>query len=234
MTRNVSIQSTIGTLVVSGLIYSAATFAQPAPRVSLSPSFFKVEWQQPAGETGQVPVVQEHVADLNLELKGYGPAAQQLLTSGTPGSAGRPFSVWSGECEGPFAILFRQKDNYVDLTGLAKMRWTVKTSGLHVVRPVVKLADGTVLVGDYSASALPMMTQTEFSFEGVRWIELDPDRVVTINSGSAPAGEIWVDNPDLSRVDEVGFADLMPASGHGAGGYIHLGSIEVFGSSVPR
>ncbi len=41
-------------------------------------------------------------------------------------------------------------------------------------------------------------------------------------------------NPDLSKVDEVGFADLMPGSGHGTGGYIHLGTIEVFGKSIPR
>jgi hypothetical protein len=26
----------------------------------------------------------------------------------------------------------------------------------------------------------------------------------------------------------------MPSSGHGAGGYIHLGTIEVFGKPVPR
>ena len=234
MTPNISTRSIIGTLAVLGLVCSATAFSQQAPRVSLFPSYFKVEWKQPASQTGQVPVVQDNVADPNLELNWYGPAAKQLLTSGTPGSAGRPFSVWSGEAEGPFAITFMKKDHYVDLTGLAKMQWTVKTSGFHVVRPVVKLADGTLLVGDHSASSLPMMTETEFTFEGVRWMELDPDRVVTINNGSAPAGEIWVDNPDLSRVEEVGFADLMPASGHGSGGYIHLGSIEVFGTPVPR
>ena len=45
---------------------------------------------------------------------------------------------------------------------------------------------------------------------------------------------IWVNNRDLSKVDEVGFADLMPGSGHGTGGYIHLCPIEVFGKAVPR
>ena len=28
----------------------------------------------------------------------------------------------------------------------------------------------------------------------------------------------WVEDPDLSRVDEFGFADLLPGSGHGWGG----------------
>jgi hypothetical protein len=35
-------------------------------------------------------------------------------------------------------------------------------------------------------------------------------------------------------VDEVGFVDLMPSSGHGTGGYIQLGQIEVYGKAVPR
>jgi hypothetical protein len=61
--------------------------------------------------------------------------------------------------------------------------------------------------------------------------------VVTLNSGRAaanPNGEIWAPNPDLSKVDEIGFADLMPGSGHGTGGWIQLGGIEVYGKSVPR
>ena len=64
-------------------------------------------------------------------------------------------------------------------------------------------------------------------------IKLDPNRVVTLGS-NGPANQIWVNNPDLSKVDEVGFVDLMPGSGHGTGGYIHLGTIEVYGKAVPR
>jgi hypothetical protein len=61
--------------------------------------------------------------------------------------------------------------------------------------------------------------------------------VVTVNSGPAaanPNNEIWAPNVDLSRIDEVGFVDLMPGSGHGTGGYIQLGRIEVYGKTVPR
>jgi hypothetical protein len=46
--------------------------------------------------------------------------------------------------------------------------------------------------------------------------------------------EIWVPNVDLSRVDEVGFVDLMPGSGHGTGGYIHVSQFQVYGRAVPR
>ena len=44
----------------------------------------------------------------------------------------------------------------------------------------------------------------------------------------------WIDHPDLSKVDEVGFADLMPGSGHGSGGYVNVGRIEVYGKAVKR
>lgn len=208
--------------------------AAQRPALTVAPLFFKVEWQRSASQTAQVPVVQENIADPNVEFKQYGPAARQLLTSGTPGSETTPFSVWSGECSGPFAITFRQKNNYVDLTGLARIRWVTKTSGFHVVRPVVKLANGMLLVGDFTSASVPMLVQREFSLVGVRWLKLDPDRVVTLAGDPGQANETWINNPDLSKVDEVGFADLMPSSGHGPGGYIHLGQIEVYGKPVPR
>jgi hypothetical protein len=208
-------------------------------RASTATAIFKVEWVQPAGQTGQVPIVQGNVADPNVEVHWYGEAAKRLLTSGTPGSETTPFSAWSGECDGPFAITFKHKSSMIDMTGLGKIRWVVKTSGFHVVRPVVKLADGTMLVGDRADEAVPMLTTREFALSDLRWIRLDPMRVVTVNGGRGagpanPNNEIWVTNPDLSKVDEVGFADLMPGSGHGTGGYIHLGTIEVFGRAIPR
>jgi len=234
MTLTSSRRHLSGALILGGLIFSGTVLAQGAPRISISPSFFKVEWVPVNGDTSQVPIAQQNVADPNVELKWYGAAAKHLLTSGSPDNPGRPFSVWSGECDGPFAITFRRRDAFADLTGLAKMRWVVKTSGLHAVRPVIKLADGTMLVGDHAVSAPPMMTELEFTFAGVRWIQLDPEHVVTIADRAAPNGEIWVQDVDLSQVDEIGFADLMPASGHGAGGFIHLGNIEVFGEAVAR
>ena len=81
-----------------------------------------------------------------------------------------------------------------------------------------------------------MLTLSQFSLTNVRWIKLDPDRV-TFNSGPSaanPNNEVWAPNPDLSKVDEVGFADLMPGSGHGTGGYIQLGDVEFYGKPVPR
>jgi hypothetical protein len=193
----------------------------------------KVEWVRPEGQTGQVPIVQGNVADPNLELKKYGKAAAQLLTS----NQANPFGTWSGECEGPFAVTFRHKSNYLDLRGASRIHFVARTSGFHAVQPVIKLADGTLLVGDYQAVSIPIMAEFDFGLSGMRWIKLDPDRVVTLNAGAKSGGgtnEIWYQDPDLSKVDEIGFATLMPSSGHGNGGFINVAQFEVYGQPVPR
>jgi hypothetical protein len=265
MLRCVSVRSTVGFLAVVGLICGTLAFAQEAPpaqgqgrggrggaaaqggrgggalRASTAPLLFQVDWVRPASQTGQTAMVQENVSDPNVEVKWYGPGAKKLLTTGNPGSATAPFGVWSGECDAPFAITFRHKADNMDLSGLSRIRWSTKTSGFHVVRPVVKLTDGTMLVADYTEMHVPMVTETEFSLSGLRWLKLDPERAVTVAPGNANpqgtvlgANETWVVNPDLTKVEEFGFVDLMPASGHGTGGYVQLGNVEVYGKAVPR
>jgi len=109
---------------------------------------------------------------------------------------------------------------------LAKIRWVVRTSGFHQVRPVLKLADGTWLVGDHVTGPNADFNVSDISISDVRWLKLDIDRVVAVGT--------WVERPNLSKVDEVGFADLMPGSGHGSGGYANIGRIEVYGKPVKR
>jgi hypothetical protein len=60
----------------------------------------------------------------------------------------------------------------------------------------------------------------------VRWRNLNIDEVVE-------ARGYWVPYPDLSRVEEIGFTDLMRGSGHGSGGGSRLDWIEVTGRPVP-
>jgi hypothetical protein len=128
------------------------------------------------------------------------------------------------------AATLQHKTRLVDLSGLARIRWVTRTSGFHVVRPLLKLANGTWLVGDYADGAASsnstLFLESEFALANVRWLALDINRVVTRGT--------WVERPDLTRVDEVGFADLTPGSGHGWGGFVNVGRIEVYGASVAR
>jgi hypothetical protein len=217
--------------------------AQPSETRGRGPSvptplslFFKETWRI-AGAPHAIAPGEVVVTNPNLEFKMYGPSAKasdpdkRIWISGPPG----PVNIWTGMCTTPFAATLRDKDNYVDLTGLAKVRWTTRASGFHAVRPLIKLMDGTFLVGDHADASTTTFLESEFTFAGLRWMKLDIDRVVTVGR-YGPLGEAsnWADTPDLSKVDEVGFVDLIPGSGHGSGGYVNVASFEVYGTPVKR
>jgi hypothetical protein len=94
------------------------------------------------------------------------------------------------------------------------------------IRPVVKLADGTWLVGDLADAYTFDYHETDFYFATVHWLKLDIQTLTTKGT--------LLDAVDLSKVDEVGFVDLTPGSGHGLGGFSDVGWIEVYGKPVKR
>jgi hypothetical protein len=219
-------------LLVSGAS-SGATAQEPArgrgaaaARMTRPPLFWREVWKQTAAG-GEHPVVpSEALSNPNLELKLYGSTGNEILMTGSAQDENNPIHLWTGLCTTPCAAALRDRNSYADLTGLARIRWVTKVSGFHQVRPIIKLADGTWLVGDHSDGSTLDWLQTDVSLAEVHWLRLDIDGVVT-------KGNV-VDKPDLSKVDEVGFADLMPGSGHGPGGWIDVGAIEVFGKSIRR
>ena len=188
------------------------------------PLFFKEEWSNPTGQ--EQAMTQSGVANASLELKFYGPTGKEILINGSPTNETNPPHPWTGMCTTPCGLTLRDKARMVDLSGLARIKWVTKMSGFHQVRPIVKLADGTLLVGDLADGSVVDWQEREFSLSGIKWIKLDPERAVT--TGSVVA------NPDLSKVDEVGFIDLMPSSGHGQGGWADVARFEVYGRPVAR
>lgn len=163
-----------------------------------------------------------------VQLAGYNQnPPPERVAAGQPTD---PPNLWTGVCHTPIAVTLRHRMSYVDLTGLARIRWTTRVSGFHVVRPVVKLADGSWFVGEYGEGApsanSTLFLQSELAVASVRWRPLDIARVVT-------TGQAWA-TPDLSRVDEIGFANLMPGSGHGWGGFVNVGRFEVYGTPIAR
>jgi hypothetical protein len=187
--------------------------------------FFKEEWKQNE-KNDEHPVTQASIANADLELKLYGPTGKEIQLTGRPNDENNPTHVWTGVCTSPCALAFRHKNQMADLTGLARLRWNTKMSGFHTVRPIVKLADGTWLVGDRAQGTVTDWIVSEINFSELRWLKLDIERVVTTGN--------YVANPDLSKVDEIGFADLMPGSGHGAGGWSDVAQFEVYANPVPR
>ena len=232
MTRHATLF--LATAFVASVLPSAATAQEPGrgrggaapPRVTRPPVFLKEDWKQtPAG--GEHPVVlSEALSNPNLELKLYGSTSKEILLTGSAQDENNPIHLWTGVCTTPCAVALRDRNNYADLTGLARIRWVTKVSGFHQVRPIVKLADQTWLVGDHADGSTLDWLQSDFLLAEVRWLRLDIAAVVT-------KGTI-VEKPDLSRVDEIGFVDLMPGSGHGPGGWIDVAAIDVFGKPVKR
>ena len=108
-----------------------------------APLFFREEWKTVKGEHG---AMQDIVSNPNLDLKLYGESSKEIQTLGTVGNETNPAHLWTGLCTTPCGAALRDRANYVDLTGAAKIRWLTKVSGLHKVHPIVKLADGTWLV----------------------------------------------------------------------------------------
>lgn len=176
--------------------------------------------------TGSIPVDWDGPSCIQLAGYNQNPPPPKVVA----GAPSDPPNLWTGVCQSPVAATLRHRESFVNLTGAARVRWVTRTSGFHVVRPVVKLADGTWLVGDHGdggqSANSGLFVESEFAIANVRWLPLDITRVVT-------RGQAWV-VPDLSRVDEVGFADLLPGSGHGWGGFVNVARIEVYGLSVKR
>jgi hypothetical protein len=205
------------------------TAARPEP--VRPPLFLSEAWRalpSPADDHGAWPASQQGVASPNLKLTLHGTSAQEIQLVAVRGQGDvYPLNLWTGTTTSPSAATLRDRDRFVDLSDpLAKIRWIVRTSGFHQVRPVVKLADGTWLVGDRTTGPAVDFDEADVSIADVRWLKLDIERVVPIGN--------WVEHPDLRKVDEVGFADLMPGSGHGPGGYVNVARIEVYGTPVKR
>jgi hypothetical protein len=189
----------------------------PAPQPA--PLFFKETWKD---SSANVPMTQDFVVNPDLKLHMYGAGPEDFHVT----NEGNTPHIWNGLCVSSCVLTLSHKESYVDLTGKAKIRWYTKTSGFHEVRPVLKLADGTWLIGDHFDANTFDYHESEFYLSEVRWLKLDMPKVQT-------KGDLLA-KVDLSKVDEIGFGDLTPGSGHGSGGYSDVAWIEVYGKPVKR
>ncbi len=200
----------------------AGAAAEAATRPAL---LIREEWKQPPytgtlNDANRV-VTQDAVTNPRIEVKVYGTESKQI---GVYNHEGR-FDLWTGMATSPVAIMVRDKTSFVDLTGLARMRAIVRTQALHSLHPIVKLADGTMIAGTRAINTEGDFVSAEVSFTGMRWFKVDPAKVVTT---------VEVKDPNLSRVDEVGFVDLAPSGGHGNAGWANVSTFELYAKPVAR
>lgn len=180
--------------------------------------FFREDWKEIPAAT---PVTQEHVANPDLILSLYGPAKDSIKKSNHPPIPNDPYYIWSGECKGNWALTLRYRDKLVDLTGDAKINLRARQSGFHQLHLILKLGTGDWLVSDQSAAYTPDWIEKEFKIAGLSWRKLN---IETVTEGNP------VKDPDLSKVSEIGFTDLMPGGGTPASSRVDW--IEVYGKEV--
>jgi len=222
---------TLACLVASTLVSAAQTPATPAANTQKPgmkprpPLLYSEPWRLPP-HTGEqtdenmrfTPAV---VTNPRLEAKLYGPDAKVVRAAVHE----ERFDLWNGMASSPVAITLRDRRNYVDLTDPARLRWILRTNAIHLMHPVVRLADGRLIVGDRGISTHGEFLTVEIAFTNMRWYALDPEKVVVGTE---------VRTPDLSKVDEVGVAMLAPGGGHGIAGSANLSNVELFAHPVPR
>jgi hypothetical protein len=221
--KTVSVSALLILVFVSFTVFAQRSSGESSIQQAPAPLLFRESWK----ETAEVPVTQAFVSNSSLELKLYGPGKSEMQIVGSQTNAKNPPHIWTGLCSPTCALALRHKDSYVDLSGPAKIRWLTKVAGFHLVRPIIKLSDGTWLVADH-ADASPDWSESEITLSTARWRRLDVEKVVTIGDGK------WIEHPDLTKVDEIGFAEMMPGSGHSNNGYSDVAWIEVYGKEVPR
>ncbi len=184
------------------------------------PLFLREDWKETPAAT---PVTQSHVVSKDLLLGLYGPGCDSIKKSHHDTPADDPYYIWSGLCLGNWAVTLKNNKSFVDLTGYAKVLWRSKQAGLRCLHLVVKLADGTWLVASQKDCLSRDWRIVEFNIPDLTWYTLDIKSVIEVKP---------VNNPDLSRVDEIGFTDLM--NGGGSDACSRLDWIEVYGKPVSR
>jgi len=211
-------------IAIGVVVRSGVALAQPAP-ATRPPLLFKEEWRLPKHEgpstDENMRFKPEVVTNERIEAKLYGSDAAVVRAAEHEGR----IDLWNGLATSPIAVTLRDKRNYLDLTGLARLRWLVRTNAIYTLYPVMKVADGTLIVGDRAITTGGEFLQVEIAFVGMRWYKLDPQKLVVMPE---------VKSPDLSKVDEVGLVSLQPGGGHGIAGSFNLSTVELYAKTVPR
>lgn len=175
---------------------------------------FREDWKESPAE---IPVSQDHLSNGDLILHLYGAAKDHLKKSNHPEIPNDPYYIWSGLCEGNWAMAFSHADDVLDLRE-GTVKWLSRQSGFRVLRVLLELADGTWIVSEAGSGYTEDWEESEFQLNKTKWRKVNMEGIT-----EGP----WIDKPDLSAVKKVGVTDLM--SGGGTPASSRLDWIAVYG-----
>ena len=162
-------RKTAGIAAIAGAwlsLWAGGVSAQPAPAPVLLFTFTLENDQR-------LPLAQNTVTTPNVDLQHYGDGRNIVVATGKGPNFPRLFF---GLCKGPCGFTVRDRSNAFDLRGRASIRFTTIVSGFHRVRPLIKLADGTLLIGDQAEGSTADYHQYDISFSDCRWLRLRSDQ----------------------------------------------------------
>ena len=181
---------------------------------------FREDWKEIPAE---IPVTQKHVNNPDLILGLYGPGRDSIKKSHHDTPVDDPYYIWSGLCQGTWAVTLKHRSRDINLSKYARIRWRTKQIGFRELHILLKLAAGTWLVSKQSDPSSGDWRISEFILDDLEWYSLD---LATITEMKPVA------DPDLSGVVEIGFTDLM--QGGKSDSCSRLDWIEVYGYLVKR
>lgn len=203
----------------------------PIGTAEIAPLIFDEKWSRaPEAE----PMTQANLGNQFLSLHLYGDTQWIRKTY-------HPLEdyTYTGETVTNWAITVSDPKNYWDLTRSGKMMLRTRNSGYRFTHVVIKTADGKWFVSEEGSPESTSWIDREYAMPDLHWrVLLMTDTPSNASNRRKPDPKLvpivpqGVGRPDLSRVEEVGFSDLMP------GGWIpstsRVNEFALYGKKVPR
>jgi len=180
------------------------------------------------------PMKQENLGNQDLRLHLYGDIDGIRKTQHPTEDY-----IYTGETRNNWMITVSDPNNYFDLRVPGKMMLRTRNTGYRQTHIVIKTADGKWYACEEGSGESSAWMNRDYILADLHWRNLtmvDAPTSANPNRKPDPARAVIVPTsiatPDLSKVDEIGFSDLMP------GGFIpattRLNSWAVYGKKVPR
>lgn len=197
----------------------------------VAPLLFEERWARlPLAQ----PMTQENLSNQNLKLHLYGDVAGIRASNHDP-----EWYTYTGETRTNWALTVSDPANFWDLSRTGKVMLRTRNTGWRFTHVVIKTANGSFYASEEGSGESTSWMNVEYPLQDLHWRTLLMTDTPTNASnrrkpdpGLVPIIPTTKATPDLTKVDEVGFSDLMP------GGWIpattRINAWAVYGKKVPR
>jgi hypothetical protein len=180
------------------------------------------------------PMKQENLGNQHLRLHLYGDVEGIRKTM----HAVEDYT-YTGETRNPWMITVSDPTSYFDLRLPGKVMLRTRNTGFRLTHVVIRTPDGRFYVSEEGSGESSAWMNRDYILADLQWRNVTmEDRPTTVNPNrpADPKRQVIVATsratPDLSKIDEIGFTDLLP------GGFIpattRINAWAVYGKKVAR